>query len=49
MAPAQRDAKGKGKGRKPQFIHEPIQVTGTLRLFSTESEHPAHLAEFGLE
>ena len=35
-----------GSKGKPQFIHEPIRVTGTLRLFSTESEHPAHLAEF---
>ena len=30
----------------PQFIHEPIMITGTLRLFRPDSEHPAHLAEF---
>jgi len=31
---------------KPQFEEKPIRVTGTLRIFSPESEHPAHLAEF---
>ena len=32
--------------KPPQFIEEPIKITGTLRLFSPDSEHPAHLAEF---
>jgi hypothetical protein len=35
-----------GRRRPPGFVHDPIRVTGTLRLFSLESEHPAHLAEF---
>lgn len=29
-----------------EFIGEPLIVTGTLRLFTKESKHPAHLAEF---
>ena len=31
---------------KPQFIEEPILITGTLRLSRPGSEHPGHLAEF---
>ena len=31
---------------KSLFIEEPICVTGTLRIFQPESEHPAHEAEF---
>ena len=31
---------------KPQFIEEPIQVTGTLRLARVGSDHPGHRAEF---
>jgi hypothetical protein len=32
--------------KRHEFISEPIIVTGTLRLFTKESKHPAHLAEF---
>ena len=31
---------------KPQFIEEPIKITGTLRLARADSNHPGHLAEF---
>ena len=36
----------KDPDEKPQFEENPIRVTGTLRIFSPDSEHPAHLAEF---
>lgn len=39
------EQKSKGEGKLP-FINEPIMVTGTLRLYSKDSKHPAHLAEF---
>lgn len=35
----------KAEGKLP-FINDPIQVTGTLRLYSKDSKHPAHKAEF---
>lgn len=35
----------KGEGKLP-FINDPVMVTGTLKLYSKDSKHPAHLAEF---
>ena len=34
-----------GTGKLP-FINDPVLVTGTLKLYSKDSKHPAHLAEF---
>jgi hypothetical protein len=33
-------------GKKHDYIGEPIIVTGTLRLYTKESKHPAHVFEF---
>lgn len=35
----------KSQGKLP-FVNDAINVTGTLRLYSKESQHPAHKAEF---
>jgi len=32
--------------KRHDFIGEAIKVTGTLRLYTKDSKHPAHLAEF---
>jgi hypothetical protein len=37
--------KGETKDKRP-FINEAVIVTGTLRLFTFESQHPAHQADF---
>lgn len=39
------EQRSKGDGKLP-FVNDPIIVTGTLRLYSKESQHPAHKAEF---
>lgn len=39
------DQSNDGKKRH-DYIGAPIRITGTLRLFTPQSKHPAHLAEF---
>jgi hypothetical protein len=36
----------KDSKKRHDFIGDAIMVTGTLRLYSKDSKHPAHLAEF---
>lgn len=38
--------KARSAGGKPPFAPQPVRVTGVLRLFTFESRHPAHLADF---
>lgn len=39
------EQRSKSQGKLP-FINDAVSVTGTLRLYSKDSQHPAHKAEF---